>query len=188
MRPRDLVGVAFFAFATFVSIHSACQRPSLLAGWVALHNLILTLLYARRRPAKSSDRAGLWLGLIAALLPSAAPLPVQPSWAVTLAGSAAYALVLWSLLTLGRSFGIAPANRGLVIGGPYRLVRHPMYLGELALRLVLALSAPEMGTALLLCLALCVVQVARICREEKHIPGYHLYADMTRWRLLPGVW
>ena len=37
-------------------------------------------------------------------------------------------LSLVSLLSIGRLFGIRPALRGLVMRGPYRLVRHPMYL------------------------------------------------------------
>ena len=38
---------------------------------------------------------------------------------------------LYGKLALGRSFGIVAANRGVVSSGPYRLVRHPIYLGYL---------------------------------------------------------
>ena len=34
-------------------------------------------------------------------------------------------------LSLGRSFGLMPANRGVVSTGLYRLVRHPIYMGYL---------------------------------------------------------
>ena len=41
------------------------------------------------------------------------------------------AVVIVGKMTLGRSFGVVPANRGVVVGGPYRLVRHPIYTGYL---------------------------------------------------------
>ena len=40
-------------------------------------------------------------------------------------------VVIAAKMTLGRSFGIAPANRGIVATGPYSLVRHPIYAGYL---------------------------------------------------------
>jgi len=39
-----------------------------------------------------------------------------------------------------------------------------------------------------LLVALVVVQVARIKREERIIGGYENYAQSIRWRLLPGIW
>ena len=38
-------------------------------------------------------------------------------------------LVVTAFLSLNRSFGVAPENRGVKTGGAYKLVRHPMYLG-----------------------------------------------------------
>jgi protein-S-isoprenylcysteine O-methyltransferase Ste14 len=43
------------------------------------------------------------------------------------------AIALWGILYLGRSFGIFVEVRKVVIGGPYRWVRHPMYLGWICL-------------------------------------------------------
>ena len=40
-------------------------------------------------------------------------------------------LSIFSLASLGRSFSIIPQARKLVKSGPYRLVRHPIYVGEL---------------------------------------------------------
>jgi protein-S-isoprenylcysteine O-methyltransferase Ste14 len=39
---------------------------------------------------------------------------------------------VWGLAYLRRSFSIIPEARRLVTGGPYRLSRHPVYLGEIA--------------------------------------------------------
>jgi protein-S-isoprenylcysteine O-methyltransferase Ste14 len=41
------------------------------------------------------------------------------------------AFSLYSLKTLGRSIGIVPQARTLVRSGPYRLIRHPLYVGEI---------------------------------------------------------
>lgn len=182
----DVIGLLFFTIATLLAGVAALENPTLLAWLSVAHNGLLAAIYARRRPAVRTDRLGLCLGLMAAFLPLAAYPPEIPPW-LLIPGLAGYLLTLWSLWTLGRSFGIAPADRGLVQGGPYRLVRHPMYLGELLFRLVLVGATLHAGNAALL-LALILLQVARIRREEQIIAGYARYARTTRWRLLPGIW
>ena len=49
-----------------------------------------------------------------------------------LAGHRGLAYSVWGLAYLRRSFSIIPEARRLVTGGPYRLSRHPVYLGEIA--------------------------------------------------------
>lgn len=171
-----------------ISALAAWEQPSILAGLAAVHNAILAGMYARRAPARDYDRRGLWLGLLAAVLPLAAPYPENIPIPVLMLGLAGYALVLWSLLTLGKRFGIAPADRGLVAHGPYRYVRHPMYLGELVLRLALVATSPQPYTAAGLFLILCFIQMLRAVREERIIAGYPQYAGLVRFRLIPGIW
>ena len=103
---------------------------------------------------------------------------------------AGLAFSLASVAVLGRCFGILPDVRGLVVRGPYRLVRHPLYLGELtaALGIVIGSRHPFAAAgAWLVCLGL---QVARTHYEESNLraqfPAYHEYATRTK-RLLPGV-
>jgi hypothetical protein len=180
---RDRLGFVFFALSGLLSLFLAWQRLNLLVVLAAFHNLLLAAMYASREPEKSYDRTGLWLGLLAAFLPMPfAPVEIAaPLMALGLAG---YALVFWSLLALGPRFGLAPADRGLVTAGPYRLVRHPMYLGELILRgaLILALD-PLSGLAPFLILVF--LQCLRSLREEKIIQGYEVYARQVKWRLIP---
>jgi protein-S-isoprenylcysteine O-methyltransferase Ste14 len=186
-RLHDLAGFGFFAFATLVSGIAAWEKPSILGWMYAIHNGLLTCLYARRQSAKSYDRTGLWLGMIAALLPTFSPSGAAP-WYFLMPALAGYGLILWSLVTLGSRFGIAPADRGLTSRGPYRLVRHPMYLGEMLFRLAMVFSSPNVLLDGFLALVLIVIQSWRILREEKMIAGYGSYKHIVAWRLVPGLW
>jgi protein-S-isoprenylcysteine O-methyltransferase Ste14 len=103
---------------------------------------------------------------------------------------AGLAFSLASVAVLGRCFGILPDVRGLVVRGPYRIVRHPLYLGELtaAVGIVVGSRHPAAAAgAWLVCLAL---QVARTRYEETNLraefPEYDEYAARTK-RLLPGL-
>jgi protein-S-isoprenylcysteine O-methyltransferase Ste14 len=184
---RNLLGSAFFAFAGVVSITAAWEHPNVLSGLYAFHNLLLAGLYACRLPATRYDRTGLWLGLLAAFLPSIPVAGDVPGY-LLVPGLLGYALILWSLGTLGPKFGVAPADRGLTAQGPYRFIRHPMYLGELVFRLSLVLASANVVAALILALVLSGIQIWRIYREEALIQGYGCYARLVPWRFVPGVW
>jgi protein-S-isoprenylcysteine O-methyltransferase Ste14 len=91
-------------------------------------------------------------------------------------------------VTLGRSFGLLPAQRGLVTAGPYRLVRHPIYFGYLVGHLGFLLTNLSARNAAVLAV-LYAAQVFRIRREEAMLamtsPDYRRYQQRVRWRLLP---
>ncbi len=103
-----------------------------------------------------------------------------------------------ALATLGRSFGIVPADRGLVRHGPYRFVRHPIYAFEALFFLGYLMAAPGATSALFgsslaipnagIIAAWAVLQVGRIIREERILGGYEQYREQVRWRLIPFVW
>ncbi len=95
-----------------------------------------------------------------------------------------------SVLFLGRCFGVLPDVRGLVMRGPYRYVRHPLYLGELASVLGIAIGSTRWMPAVAVW-ALCIgLQLVRTRYEEDGLraefPEYGPYADRTK-RLIPGV-
>ena len=99
-------------------------------------------------------------------------------------------LSLLSLLTLGRLFGIRPALRGLVTSGPYRFVRHPMYLSYILADIGYNLQEWNFVT-LLLVLVGWMSLVYRIHAEERVIsqhPEWPAYAVSVRYRLFPGLW
>lgn len=99
-----------------------------------------------------------------------------------------YTWVLASVLTLRQCFGLLPEARGLVTTGPYRFVRHPVYLGELGSLAGLVVAAPSVfNSALFGCIA--VAQWIRMGFEERALeeafPEYGSYARETP-RLLPA--
>lgn len=79
----------------------------------------------------------------------------------------------------------------VVTTGPYAIVRHPMYLGVLAMFLFTPVALGSWW-AVIPALPLVAVLVARIRNEEqllaKDLEGYRDYAQTTRYRLIPRVW
>jgi protein-S-isoprenylcysteine O-methyltransferase Ste14 len=92
-----------------------------------------------------------------------------------------------ALATLGRSFGIVPADRGLVRHGPYRFVRHPIYAFEALFFLGYLMAVPTPRSFIVIAVW-SMLQVARIVREERILGGYEEYRQRVRWRVLPGIW
>ena len=90
---------------------------------------------------------------------------------------------------MGRSFGILPANRGIVSKGPFRWVRHPIYFGWLILSIGYSMSYANPRNTILI-VATLPFMVWRIDQEEAHLsadPEYRGYMVHVRYRLLPGV-
>lgn len=96
---------------------------------------------------------------------------------------------LWAKLVLRRSFGVAPANRGVKISGPYKYVRHPMYVGYGIVHVSLLLLM-FMPINLLIYAIGWWAQILRIKAEERVLsqdPAYGEYMAKVKWRLIPGV-
>jgi protein-S-isoprenylcysteine O-methyltransferase Ste14 len=106
--------------------------------------------------------------------------------AVAVAGCA---WLLVSVMALGRCFGILPEARGLVTRGPYRIIRHPVYLGELTAAAGLLIAGSTLAN-LLLFSTFAAAQTMRMRMEERELtrafPEYSDYAARTP-RLLPRL-
>jgi protein-S-isoprenylcysteine O-methyltransferase Ste14 len=99
-------------------------------------------------------------------------------------------LSLVTLLTLGRWFGVRPAVRGLATSGPYRFVRHPMYLSYILADIGYNLQEWNFVTLLLVLVGWAAL-VYRIYAEERLLSqhsGWPGYAASVRSRLFPGLW
>src|SRR5262245_4215110 len=95
-----------------------------------------------------------------------------------------------AVLALGRSISILPEARRLVTWGPYALIRHPLYLGEIVAIFGIALQF-LLPWALLLAALVCAFQLQRMKNEERLLaevfPEYQNYTARTA-RLVPGLY
>lgn len=96
---------------------------------------------------------------------------------------------LFAKLSLGRSFGLLPANRGVVSTGAYRFMRHPIYTGYLLSEIGFLLA--NFSTRNLVTIGVwMLLQIGRISMEERVLSedaDYRAYKATVRYRLIPGV-
>ena len=115
---------------------------------------LVVVLTVFRRPTGIVDRSPrarllTTVSLLGPMLvgPAAAGALV-PELATALLSAAGLSVVIGGKLSLGRSFGLMPANRGIVSTGLYRLVRHPIYMGYLITHVGFLLANATIGNAL----------------------------------------
>jgi protein-S-isoprenylcysteine O-methyltransferase Ste14 len=102
-------------------------------------------------------------------------------------GGTAFAFT--AVFVLGRSISLIPEARKLITWGPYALVRHPLYVGEMIATAGVAIQF-LMPWALMLLGLSCILQFERVRGEERLLlqafPRYQDYMVNTA-RFLPGV-
>lgn len=119
-----------------------------------------------------------------------APELSQWAWYAHGLFAAGAVMTIAAFLALGSSFAVMPALRQTVIRGPYQLVRHPAYAGELLMALACFTAGPSL-IALVPWLLLLPGVAWRILAEESVLRSDDVYAEYqtrVRWRLAPGIW
>jgi protein-S-isoprenylcysteine O-methyltransferase Ste14 len=118
---------------------------------------------------------------------------VTPTWLSFVSDGLLFcggALIILSVVFLGRSFSIAPQARSLVRTGPYAIIRHPLYLAEEIAIFGSALHFLSLVGVVVVLMHFCI-QVWRMTLEEDLLvasfPEYRAYAAKTA-RLVPGLW
>jgi protein-S-isoprenylcysteine O-methyltransferase Ste14 len=187
------LGAAFFARAT---LQAYLQTHRLFGGAFFAEEMWVVVAYLIRRPARTvTRRTGDWLlafgGTFGGVLfrPDGAHMPWGIAGGVCLQVLGLLICVA-SFLTLGRSFGFAAADRGLVTRGPYAVVRHPIYASYVLLQAGYLLQSISLGNALVM-VFISSCNIGRILAEDRILALNGQAASYRRrvpWRLLPGVW
>lgn len=179
----NAIGAAFFFFLFIVRMaqfFDGDRIALLLAAQSALAAFFLVMHRPVERMAHPMISMIAWT---CALL----PLAFNLKDANTLYSLPGLLLALWALLALRFSFSIAPEDRGVITRGPYRLIRHPMYLGEILSLLGLCLTTSNTWNWLVWLIFLQLIAL-RITAEEHVLSGYEPYKKSVHWRLIPFLW
>ncbi|MGI8609524.1 MAG: methyltransferase family protein [Candidatus Dormibacteria bacterium] len=189
------------AFADFPRAASLSFFFNRLAS-IAFASAIAIVYIIRRPPLRGRHDAG---AVVVAMYASFVLLALRPllqfmsigltpfpAWSVIVANvmiAVGAGFSIYSLMYLRLNFSILPEARGLTTSGPYRLVRHPVYLGEILGAVGLTIALPSVITVLVL-LSFVGAQLVRTRMEEQvlvaQLPGYAEYARRTP-RLIPFV-
>jgi protein-S-isoprenylcysteine O-methyltransferase Ste14 len=124
-----------------------------------------------------------------------APLAPAVNFAGVVAFALGFALFSWAMITNAYFATIVriQAERGHAVctTGPYRIVRHPGYVGAILQSLATPLLLGSLWALLPGVLAGCFIVIRTVLEDRmlcKELEGYLDYARRVRYRLLPGVW
>ncbi len=164
---------------------------------VCFYSLII-FLYFLRSPARSTSRSHVtgFIAIVATFIPFTLPFLGKPALnkpEILLVANViiiiSIVLSIYALGSLGKSFSIIPQARKLIETGPYRVVRHPLYVSELIGVFGLALAGLTI-LKIAMFLLLVVLQIYRAFQEEKLLanvfPEYKEYGSKTA-RFIPGI-
>jgi protein-S-isoprenylcysteine O-methyltransferase Ste14 len=197
-RTREFASRVFISSLFVVlamNLGSEFLRTGHLTGLLLLvSETLVIVMTAVRRPAIIIDRtwqARVVAGASIVGVPLIRPFgdALIPDMYTALASAGGLAVIIIGKLTLGRSFGLMPAHRGLVCTGLYGWVRHPIYAGYLVTHAAFLIAHPAWWNVVLLVIS-DVSLLMRSVYEERTLardPEYVGYMERVRWRVLPGV-
>jgi protein-S-isoprenylcysteine O-methyltransferase Ste14 len=187
--------VLLFSFMS-VNLLGDFMRTGHVTGLLLLasESLVVVLTLIRRRTTLVDRSAA---GVVTTAMSFAGPpllravegASLAPDTVTALLSAAGLAIVVVGKVALGRSFGIAPANRGVVVRGPYVLVRHPIYTGYLLTHIAFLAAHLTPWNVMVIVLAdgalifRALIEERVLSRDEQ----YRSYCQRVGWHLVPGV-
>ena len=155
--------------------------------------LLLFFVIFARSASEGSTSTREWLiafaGTAAPLFATPGGSPALPVNIIAVIFIVGIFLQVAAKLNLNRSFGIVPANRGVVTTGFYGIVRHPVYASYFIGHMAFLLVNPTLWNFCVYSIEL-GFQIARMHAEEGLLsrdPAYAAYLRNVRYRLVPGV-
>ena len=187
--------VVLFSMMTVRFIQDFLASGRITGLMLVVSELLVVVMTLFRRPAAAVDR-GIRARALTALSMIGPPL-VRPAAVAALAPQmltagasvAGLLVVIGGKLSLGRSFGLMPANRGIVSTGLYRIVRHPIYMGYLVTHAAFLAANPSAWNIAILVPADVALLCRAVCEEETlaEDPAYRAYQGQVKWRVCPGL-
>lgn len=182
------VGLGWFVARLSLSLTS---EPSNII--IMISESIPVLMLVIRKPGNIATSFYAWT---VAIIGSFTPLMLTVTGSAFISTTIGGAVMSFGLLIsiaakicLNRSFGIVAANRGIKREGPYRLVRHPMYLGYVVTQVGFLLVHLSLVNALV-CGVTWIALALRIQAEENFLNqdgAYRNYSAAVRYRVIPGI-
>lgn len=194
--PYRIVNVAvavFLLLFVFYNINAFYSTGEIGYLLVTINETVYVALYlVREQAVATSSSAYDWTVALLAifvgtLLRPGYPLNISLGDTLIIIGTM---ITIVSVLYLNRSISIVPAERRIKTMGPYRVIRHPMYSGEI-LGLFGYLLANVSLLNILIVTGNTVLLLIRLNREELFLSRnepYRKYTEKTSWKLLPFVY
>ncbi|MBI4264010.1 MAG: isoprenylcysteine carboxylmethyltransferase family protein [Acidobacteria bacterium] len=173
LRTGHLTGLLLLVSESLVVVMTVMRRRASLVDRSAAAALVTAVSAVGPTLVRATEAAGL-----------------VPDLATAAVSAAGLGLVVAGKLALGRSFGLIPANRGVVVAGPYGTVRHPIYAGYLVTHAAFLAAHPHWWNLVVLVVADGAL-VVRARLEERVLRGdatYRAYCRRVPWHVVPGVY
>jgi protein-S-isoprenylcysteine O-methyltransferase Ste14 len=181
------------AWFTFENARALAERFDLTEAMWLLYNAIVAGLFLIRSTPSAVD-TNPWHWAVALVTSFSGFAFSAKGAALSLAADgliwSAIALSAFVAVTLGRSYDFLPALRNVRTTSIYRIVRHPMYTGSMAIKLGYVLKHPSLFNALALVLVAFLYD-RRASYEEtvmSHDASYVDYLQRVKHRFIPGVY
>jgi protein-S-isoprenylcysteine O-methyltransferase Ste14 len=194
-RIERTILIVAYVYLVYRVADAAYASGSWYSIMVVMSELFVLIFILIRRPTdKISINASDWVIAVGA---TTLPLTIEFSELYPLVTPLLCVLVvitgifiqIYAKLSLRRSFGLVPANRGIKVEGPYRVIRHPMYAGYFLTHVGLFLIYPSPWN-LAIYVSAAFLQIIRILREENLLSTdliYQNYKSNVQSRLIPGM-